>query len=130
MFNRIKAVFGDGSAEESGSFPFTLTAANTTNATLIKAGAGVITSIHCINVSASIRYLRLYDSNQVPTAGAGTPRRKYCIPGNSSGAGFVLQPTVPMRFLTGLGFTITANPADSDATAVAANDVILTVEYI
>jgi len=130
MFQRVKPVFGVSNQEEWASNAFTLTAANTTNATLVKAAPGIITAIQCINVNAAVRYLRLYDMNRVPVAGAGTPERKYAIPGNAAGAGFVLAPAIPMQFISGIAFTLTTGVADNDATALTANDVILTIEYI
>lgn len=130
MFTRAKLMFGAGDQEESASTPFTLTALGTTNATRVKASPGVVTAIHCVNVAAAVRYLRFYDTAAVPTAGAGLPVRKFAIPGNAAGAGFVLAPLVGMKFLTGIGFTLTTGVADSDATALTANDVILTLEFI
>jgi hypothetical protein len=125
-----KIVAGTGEAVDDSSLPYTLTAAATTNATLVKAGRGVITALHVINVNAAIRYLRFYDTNKVPTAGAGVPCRKYAIPGSATGAGFVLSPPLPMKFQIGIAFTLTTGVADTDATALTANDVVLTLEYV
>jgi hypothetical protein len=129
-FRQVKLVYGGADMEAWGTVPFTLTAAATTNATLVKAAPGALLLVHCINTNAAIRYLRFYDTNKVPTAGAGNPERKYAIPGSATGAGFVLQPMMPMQFLTGIGFTLTTGVADTDATALTANDVVLTLEYL
>lgn len=128
----VKLVAGGNGAgvENDGTTAFSLLAAATTNATLVKRGAGRLVSIFAVNVNAAVRYLKFYDSNRVPDAGTGTPIRRYAIPASTTGLGFVLTPTVPMAFFQGLAFTMTTGVADTDATALTANDVILTLEYI
>lgn len=129
-FTQTKLVAGVGEVVDDSTTGFTLTAAATTNATLVKAGKGALVSMHVINTNAAIRYLRFYDTNKAPTAGAGNPVRKYVIPGSATGAGFVLSPPLPMKFQVGIAFTLTTGVADTDTTALTANDVILTLEYI
>lgn len=116
--------------EAESTTPFSLVCANNTNQTLVKAGPSVLISIHAINVNAAIRYLKFYDLKSAPTAGTGIPIRRYGIPGSAAGAGFILQPVIPMRFVNGIAFTITGLVADTDTTAPSANDVILTLEYV
>lgn len=130
FFQNIKALFGNGAEADDSSQPFSLIALGTTNATLVKSSSGVITAVHAINVNAAIRYLKFYDFNKIPSAGVGTPVRRYAIPASATGAGFVLNPTVPFKFKSGIAFTLTTGVADTDATALTANDVILTLEYI
>lgn len=132
MAIRVKMVAGGegGGVELDSTTPFSLIAAANTNATLVKSGPGKIISIIAVNVNAAVRYLKLYDIGKVPVAGSGIPGRRYAIPASTTGLGFVLAPTVPMGFFSGLAFTITGGGADSDATAISANDVILTLEYI
>lgn len=129
MFQRSKLVVGVADSENDGTLPFSLLAAATTNATIVKKGAGVLVSIHAINVNAAVRYLKFYDSAGPLAAGTGTPVRRYAIPGATTGAGFILQPVVPMKFLNGIAFTMTTGVADTDTAALTANDVILTLEY-
>ncbi|SRR6266581_647920 len=130
LFSRTKALVGVGDNSTDVSQPFSLVAAATANATLICNRACVVTSIHAINVNAAVRYLKLYDTAMIPTAGSGTPVRRYGIPGATTGAGFILAPTVPFAFYAGLGLTLTTGSADSDTAALTAGDVILTLEYV
>jgi len=130
LFSRVKALVGMGENATDVSIPFSLVAAATANATLICNRPCVVTSIHAINVNAAVRYLRLYDSATVPVAGAGTPIRRYGIPGATTGAGFILAPTVPFAFAAGLGITMTTGSADTDTAVLTAGDVILTIEYV
>lgn len=130
FFSRVKILAGFGDQGEEASKPYSLVAANTTNATLIKDQPGVITAIHAINVNAGVRYLKFYDTSRVPIAGSGTPGRRYAIPASATGAGFVFAPATPLKFYNGIAFTLVTGAADSDATAPSANDVILTIEWI
>lgn len=109
--------------------PFSLLAAATTNATLVKKGPVKLVSIMAVNVAATVKFLKFYDSNRLPDAGTGTPVRRYAIPASTTGLGFVLCPPVPMNFSQGLAFTITGAVADTDTTVLVANDVVLTLEY-
>jgi hypothetical protein len=130
MTIRVKIVAGGegGGVESDYTTPFSLIAAATTNQTLVKKGPGRLVSIIAVNMNAAVRYLKFYDTNQVPVAGTGTPIRRYAIPASTTGLGFVLAPMVPMGFFQGLAFTIVNGVADTDATAIAANDVVLTLE--
>lgn len=130
MFQKAKLVAGFGDAEAEGTLAYSLLAAASTNQTLVKAGAGLVIAIHAINVNAAVRYLKFYDSNRAPTAGTGIPVRRYAIPASATGAGFVLQPVIPMKFFEGIAFTMTTGVADTDTAALTANDVILTLEYL
>jgi len=132
MTIRVKMCAGGegGGVESDCTTPFSLIAAATTNPTLVKKGPGKLVSIIAVNVNAAVRYLKFYDIGVVPIAGSAIPARRYAIPASATGLGFVLAPTVPMGFQAGLAFTITGGVADNDATVIAANDVILTLEYI
>lgn len=130
MYSKSKLLVGVGDTEAEATLPFSLLAAATTNQTLVKPGPCALVSIVAINVNAAVRYLKFYDSNRAPNAGTGTPVRRYAIPGSATGAGFVLAPCVPMKFINGLAFVLTTGVADTDATALTANDVVLTLEYV
>jgi hypothetical protein len=131
MINVKLFVGGNGAGRQAdGSTPFSFLSVANTTPVRVKKGAGKIFSIHAINVAAAVRYLKFYDTLVTPgAAGVGIPVRRYAIPASATGAGFVLAPIVPMTFTAGIVFTITTGAADSDATAPAANDVILTLEW-
>jgi hypothetical protein len=131
IYSRFKQFFGSGELIDDSSMPFSLVAAASANPTLVKSAPGVVTSIFAIGQVSALRYLKFYDTNKVPTAGGGTPVRRYPIPGSIAGMGIALTPRVPMKFLAGIAFTLVAGTGlDTDTTACAAGDVILTVEYI
>lgn len=101
--------------------------AASTNADTVKASAGVVTGYYLVNTSTSFRYVKLYNKASNPTVGTDTPRCVYGIPPESA-ANMNLDP--PVSFATGIAIAITAGIADSDATAVAANDVAVTLHYL
>lgn len=102
--------------------------AASTNATLVKASAGVLGHLSAFNTNAAARWLKLYNAASAPTAGSGTPAMRIMVPG---GGGVVL-PIGPagIRFTTGIGYTIVTGAADTDATAVAANEVAVNIGYV
>lgn len=106
----------------------TLSAAST-NATNVKASAGQVYGMILTNVNAAARFLKMYNSASAPTAGSGTPVMTIQIPGNTAGAGLVLDFPMGLAFSSGIGFTITGAVGDSDTTAVAANEIILNLFY-
>lgn len=104
-----------------------LKAAASTNSTSVKASAGQVYKIHAFNGSGGTKYLKLYDKATAPTVGTDTPVGVYPL---QAGA----QTTIDwgghgMPFTLGIGLGITGGVADSDTTAVTANDVILNMGY-
>lgn len=105
-----------------------LVAAASTNATSIKAGAGQVYHITAFNVSTSPRYLKFHNTAGTPTAGSGVVRT-VLIPGNSSGAGVVMDVPGGLAFSTGIAFTIVTGIADSDTGAPGSSEVVVDVGY-
>lgn len=107
----------------------TISAAST-NATSAKASAGQVYTIMAHNINASVRYLKLYNKASSPTVGTDTPVLTLPIPGNSAGAGFVLDTGGSgIAFSTGIAYAITTGVADSDTGAVSANEIVVNVLY-
>ena len=103
-----------------------LIAAATTNATAVKTSAGVLGTLVATNVSAAVKYLKLYNKASAPTVGTDAPVHVYPIP-----AGGTIQLTdLKTRFTTGIALAITSGVADTDTTAVAANDVVVNWGYV
>lgn len=105
-----------------------LISAASTNATSLKASAGMVYSVYAFNANANTRYLKVYNKASAPTVGSDVPAMTLPIPGNFSG--FMLTPGGHgIEFTTGIAYATTQNPADADATAVAANEIIATILY-
>lgn len=105
-----------------------LNSAATTNATNSKATAGSLFEISASNMTASAKFLKLYNKATAPTVGTDVPVLTIPIPANGQislefGAN-------GKRFTTGIGFAITGAQAIADTTAVAAGDVQVHGSYI
>lgn len=118
----------DSPATSGGLSKFHLVGAATDNATNIKASAGQVYSITAFNLSASPRYLKFHNTAGTPTAGSGVTDT-FLIPGNTSGAGLVLNIDKGIAFGTGIGITIVTGIADSNTTAIGASEVVINVYY-
>jgi hypothetical protein len=101
--------------------------AASTNATLLKNSGGTVGRIVATNTSAAIKYIALFSKATAPVTGTDTPIFKFGIP-----PGQTLQITsdAGMRIATGIGFAITGGAPLLDNTPVAANDVILNIEFV
>lgn len=117
-------------ATSGGSTIYRLISAASTNSNNIKSSAGQLYGFIITNINASARFVKLYNKASAPTIGTDTPVMTLQIPGNSSGSGMVAAEFVSgIAFGTGIGIGITANVADTDTTAISANDVIVNLFY-
>ena len=107
-----------------GSAVYHVVSAATTNAANIKASAGRITGWTIFNNSGSLLAVHFHNTAGTPTAGSGVVYTVPVPPGS-----YAPPPSDPngIAFSTGIGITITQNPDDADATAVAAGDAIVNI---
>ncbi|MDR3561245.1 MAG: hypothetical protein P4N59_07395 [Negativicutes bacterium] len=108
--------------------PHALTSAATTNATSVKASAGTLYTLTWDNVSASARYLKLYNKASAPTVGTDIPI--LTIPLAVTSGNSVIFGALGKRFSTGIAYAITGAIAVADTTAIAAGDVHITMDYV
>jgi hypothetical protein len=106
----------------------TLNSAATTNATSVKASGGGVYAVTASNSGAAAAFIKLYNKATAPTVGTDTP--VLTIPVPASGVANVQFGAIGQRFSTGIAFAITNLIADTDTTAVAANQVKVMVSYI
>jgi hypothetical protein len=114
-------------AVAGGAKPEAVISFASTNATLAKNAPGNLYGLTLANTNATTwRWLKLFDKATAPVPGADTPVAVIGLPP----AGTVSRDfPVGLTFAQGLGFAITANPALLDNTAIAANEVVGTMEY-
>lgn len=123
-------VFDGTNWVRGGLTPYKLNSAATTNATSLKASAGVVGMCVVTNINAAVRYLKLFNKASAPTVGTDVPVQVYTIPGSTTGGGVAVPlPPHGLAFSTGIAFAITAGAADSDTTAVALNEIIVNLGY-
>jgi len=96
-----------------------IASAASTNATSVKASAGVIWGIHLFNNTAVKKFFKLHNSATAPTVGSTAVTETIIIPAD----GGVIMTNVGDEYSTGIAYSITNAVGDADATAVAANDV-------
>lgn len=115
-----------------GWSPFRVLAANTNNATNVKAGPGSVGYILAVNVTATVVFLKLYNKASTPAPATDTALlvATIPIPASTSGAGVSLPVPAGIAFSTGIGFAIVANIADADNTSVAANCAVVNLGFI
>jgi hypothetical protein len=94
--------------------------AATVNATLAKATAGRVYKITGYNNSTTLRWLRFFNNAATPVP--GTTAAFFSVPLAPGTFSFDAQ-DIGYYFSAGIGYAITASPADNDNTPVAANDV-------
>lgn len=102
-------------------------ALNTTNSTLVKGSQSCVYSIIVSNMTASAKFLKLYDKVTAPTVGTDTIKATIPVQPNNT---LVIDFDTGISFTSGLGYGMTGAIGDSDTTALAANDMVLTLNYI
>jgi hypothetical protein len=113
-----------------GATPYTAIVPNNTTGVLVgTAGQHTVYAITAFNNSATIAYVKFYDTATAPTCGSGTVVYHGLIPANTSGAGFVNPVPVGVAFGSGIGYCITTGIADNDTTAPAASTYLINIEY-
>jgi hypothetical protein len=113
------------SSASGGDTVYHLVSAASTNATNIKASAGKVTGWYIYNSNASARKVAFHNTAGTPTAGASI-YYSLVIPGLA--AANVSFPD-GLDFSTGIAITTVTGLTDSDATAVALNDLIINIFY-
>lgn len=115
------------SATTGGVTAYTLTAANSTNATNVKASAGNLYHIAVYNNSATLAWVSFYNTAGTPTCGTSIVYQTM-IPANStSGAGAVENFTTGLAFPTGIGICVATGIAGTGS--VAASSYVVGLGY-
>ena len=106
--------------------PFHFVSEASTNAKIIKGGPGQVTAIWCTNINAAIRFLKFYDVAQAPNPATDRPVFVCGIPGGGApGAGGSIAVPGAICFDNGIGIAIVQLAADTDATAVALGEIVV-----
>jgi len=108
-----------------GATVYHLVSANSTNATNIKASAGKITGWYIYNSNGSARKVAFHNNAGTPTAGASVYFSVVIPPLSGANCPY----PAGIAFSTGIAITTTTGLTDSDATAVALNDLVINIFY-
>lgn len=108
-----------------GWTPGRLVSAASTNGTVVKASPGQLGHVVVGNNGAGWAYLKLYNATSV-TVGTTVPVQTLPIP---PGGGCSLPLGSGLQFTTGICLALTGLPADTDTTAVAANQLVVSYGF-
>lgn len=114
-----------------GWTPNHLVAANSNNATNLKASAGIVHAVQGYGVGSAPAYIKLYDKASAPTCGSDTPVKVIMIPAAATaanGAGAVSN-VIDVQFSTGIGFCIVTGITNADNTSVAASTFLAEIDW-
>ena len=123
----LMKISGMCSSSDNGGSKHHLKSAATTNATSVKASAGRVNMLNVSNLTAAAKFLKLYNLAVAPTVGTSTPFMVVPIQANTTLP--VVHNDIGIYFSTGIAYAITGAIADSDTTAVGANEVIVNMIY-
>jgi hypothetical protein len=124
--NALK-IYGMCSSSDNGGSKHHLKSAATTNATSVKTVSGRINMLNVANLTAAIKFLKLYNKISAPTVGTDVPIMVIPIQANTTLP--IVHNDIGIYFSAGIAYAITGAIADADTTAVGANEVIVNMIY-
>lgn len=113
-------------ADSSPGTPAYIISANSTNATVLKNGPGVLNGFYLANVNAADRWVKFYNKATTPTVGTDLPVLIFRLPRLGSG---IIQPrdiSFPpggIEFSAGISYALTTGQGVADTGAVAAGEI-------
>lgn len=127
-FDKLTSV--TASFNGGGASTYKLISLASTNANVVKASKGNLSSIIAIGLTSDVRYLKFYNKATAPTVGTDVPALTIPIPANTQGAGLAISLKDSVEFDLGIGIAITSGSADNDTGAIGAGDVIVNLIYV
>jgi len=114
------------------SVPYKLISAASTNSTLVVAyalGKIRLMGLQASNVNAAVRYLKIYDKSTAPIVGTDIPVKTIALTGGTTGNLKDLNFNDGIEFSSGIGIALTTGVANTDTAAVAANEIVVNLDY-
>lgn len=99
-------------------------------ATTVKSAAGIIYGIECFNLLATPVYLKIFDVSAAVTLGTTAATFQFMIPGNTGGAGFVIQFGGARSCANAIKYAVTGGISLADNTSITTNSVIVDISYL
>lgn len=116
----------DKPSTTGGTLMTRILSAATTNAAVVKASAGMVYGMQFNNSGATIAFVKLYNKATAPTVGTDVTVDVLAIP--AGGSREVSRP-LGMVYSAGISYAITGGFADADTAAVAAGQVVGSIQY-
>lgn len=114
-------------ATAGGATQFRRISTADTNLAAIKASAGRVYGYVISNTSAATKYVKIYNKASAPVVATDVPVRTIMVPPNGIAA--YSSPMGLAGFSAGIAMAATGAAADTDATALAAGDLLIQVDY-
>lgn len=114
-----------------GWTPTSFVAANSNNATSLKASAGIVHAVEVYGLGSAPAYLKFYDKASAPTCQSDTIVKAIMIPAASTAANGAGSNAIVMdaQFSTGIAYCVVTGIAITDNTAVAAATFVISIDY-
>lgn len=112
----------------AGALTHSAIGAATTNATVVKATAGVLYGIDATNINATVRYLKFYDMATTPAA-TDTPVLRIALQGGATGPRSPLNFPMGIQFSSGIAYRTVTELTDAGTTAPSANETLINLVY-
>jgi hypothetical protein len=118
----VDAATGDLAPTGAALVSVLASAANTTNATSVKASAGRVFRILGHNAAGALRHLKIYNKASAPTVGTDTPFMTIPLPASAS---FNIDLGQFGIYLSaGIAYALTTGAAAADTGALTAGDIL------
>jgi hypothetical protein len=128
--NTTAWLVNDAPAASGGLSFSSFVSAASNNKTAVKASAGQLYIISVQNLASTPVYLKVFDKTSANvTAGTTACDYQFMIPGNTAGAGVVLNIDKGIAHANGITIMLTAGIATTDNTSVSANNQVVTIGY-
>lgn len=99
------------------------------NAVSLKATAGRLYLLVASNLTASAKFVKLYNKTSAPTVGTDVPVLTFPVQANQTVTLYSDSPDGGLPFSAGVAFAMTGAVGDADATALAAGDMVINGRY-
>lgn len=122
---------GSAAFTSGGWTPKWFVAANSDNATNLKASAGIVHAVQVFGIGSAPAYLKFYDKASSPTCGSDTIVKQIMIPAaataaNGAGAVAIVLDT---QFSTGISYCVVTGITASDDTSPSANLFVVNIDW-
>jgi hypothetical protein len=101
-----------------------VTAASSSNAFSLTATASQLYGLVVGNANSSPRYIHFYNTNATPTVGTTAVQLTILIPGNTAGAGLVMNFDSGIAFSNGIGYSITTEITGAAGNTTSGADLV------
>jgi hypothetical protein len=98
-------------------------------AVAVKTSAGNIYGVTAMNLGTTPVYIKFWDTTTAPTLGSTAANYQFMVPGNTGGAGVVIQFNFPRSHANRIYYAVTGAISLTDDTSITGSSVVVDVAY-